>query len=61
MKVFITEFKVGDTVYEGPYIYAETFEEAEIEASEHNVLVVGMLETLIIENGEDNEWNRVLH
>ena len=32
MKVFITEFRMGDTVYEGPCICAETFEEAEKEA-----------------------------
>jgi hypothetical protein len=60
MKVFITEFRMGDTVYEGPCICAETFEEAEKEAEAYNVLVVGVLEGFI-NFTEDNVWNRVLH
>ena len=51
---------MGDTVYEGPCICAETFEEAEKEAEAYNVLVVGVLEGFI-NFTEDNVWNRVLH
>ena len=60
MKIFITEFRVGDQIYEGPYIYAETFEEAETEASRYNVIVVGMLEASF-HPSEEGEWSRVLH
>jgi len=62
MKIFATEFRVGDKIYEGPYIYAKSFEEAEMEAVVFGVVVVvGILQAVISDEGEDTEWNRVLH
>ena len=59
MKIFLTEFKVGSKIYEGPYLYAESFEEADIEATLYGVVIVG--EAKIVQNSDEEEWNRVLH
>jgi len=61
MKIFATEFRVGDKIYEGPYICAKSFEEAEMEAVVFGVIVVGIVQAVISDEGEDTEWNRVLH
>tara|TARA_R110000744_G_scaffold327667_1_gene433400 strand:- start:287 stop:463 length:177 start_codon:yes stop_codon:yes gene_type:complete len=58
MKVYITEFKIGTKVYDGPFIYANTFEEADIEATAYGVVIIG--EAIIVDQ-EKEEWNRVLH
>ena len=61
MKVFATEFKVGDKIYDGPYIYANSFEEAEMEAVVYGVVVVGVVTAIISNEEEGTEWNKVLH
>ena len=61
MKIFATEFRVGDKIYEGPYKDAKSFEEAEMEAVVFGVVVVGILQAVISDEAEDAEWNRVLH
>tara|TARA_R100000544_G_C2184857_1_gene38690 strand:- start:397 stop:579 length:183 start_codon:yes stop_codon:yes gene_type:complete len=60
MKVYITEFKIGDNFYEGPTIIAESFEDAEVEAQLYAVHVVGMLDVIITAHNED-DYKRVLH
>jgi|TARA_R100001443_G_scaffold117437_1_gene142669 hypothetical protein len=59
-KIYLTEFKVGTVVYEGPYIYANSFEEADIEAVDFGVVIVGEAAIVKKDNNEE-EWNRVLH
>jgi|TARA_R110002072_G_C7553842_1_gene499540 hypothetical protein len=60
MKVFITEFKLGDEFYEGPRIVAESFEDAEVTAELYEVNVVGLLDVIVTEYNEDS-YKRVLH
>jgi len=60
MKVFITEFKLGDDFYEGPRIVAESFEDAEATAELYEVIVVGILDVIITDSNEDS-YKRVLH
>jgi hypothetical protein len=58
MKVFLTEFRIGNEIYEGPKITAETYEQAEAEAELSNLIVVGMLDLSRIEK---EQGKRVLH
>ena len=58
MKVFLTEFRIGNEIYEGPKITAETYEQAEAEAELSNLIVVGMLDLSRIEK---EQGERVLH
>ena len=60
MKVFITEFKLGDEFYEGPRIVAESCEDAEVTAKLYKVNVVGLLDVIVTEYNEDS-YKRVLH
>ena len=53
LKIFLTEFRFRGTIYEGPNIVAESFEEAEEQAEEYGVIVVGMLDgTIAVEDVE---------
>ena len=56
MKIFLTEFQYDGKTFEGPTI----FEEAEKQAKNYDVTVVGLLDTVVI-TGEEDKWNRVLH
>ena len=60
MKIFLTE--VNDIVenkrFIGPYIKAQSFEEAEKIAYEHELILVGELHELIT---EEAEAKRVIH
>jgi len=56
-KIFTTEFKVNNKVFNGPMIYAETLEEAEWEADMIGLIVVGILDINIEEEVEE----RVIH
>jgi len=56
-KIFTTEFKVNNKVFNGPMIYAETLEEAEWEADMIGLIVVGILDINIEEDVEE----RVIH
>ena len=58
MKIFLTEFRIGNEIYEGPKITAETYEEAEAEAEFSNLVVVGMLDLSMVEK---EQGERVLH
>tara|TARA_R110002020_G_scaffold35251_3_gene106556 strand:- start:1962 stop:2144 length:183 start_codon:yes stop_codon:yes gene_type:complete len=60
MKIFLTEFKYEGKTFEGPTILASSFEEAEKQADNYDVIVVGILDTVVI-SGEEHKWNRVLH
>jgi hypothetical protein len=58
MKIFLTEFRIGNEIYEGPKITAETYEQAEEEAELSNLIVVGMLD---LSMSEKEQGTRVLH
>ena len=60
MKIFLTEFEYDGKTFEGPTILASSFEEAEKQAKNYDVTVVGLLDTVVI-TGEEDKWNRVLH
>ena len=60
MKVFMTEFKVGDKIYDGPFIYANSFEEADREADVYGVVIVGEMKVVIDDNNQEGR-ERVLH
>ena len=65
MKIFLTEFKYKDAIYEGPNIIAEDLKKAQEKANvlnevvKPNIVVVGILTD--IGTTEDTSWNRVLH
>tara|TARA_R110000822_G_scaffold34645_13_gene98298 strand:- start:2534 stop:2716 length:183 start_codon:yes stop_codon:yes gene_type:complete len=60
MKVFMTEFKVGDKIYDGPFIYANSFEEADMEADVYGVVIVGEMKVVTDNNNQEGR-ERVLH
>ena len=60
MKVFITEFRVGSDIYEGPTITAENYEQAEEKAEAFDLIVVAMVDLASSED-EDESNERVLH
>ena len=47
MKIFLTEFKYEGKTFEGPTILASSFEEAEKQADNYDVIVVGILDTVV--------------
>ena len=59
MKVFITEFRVGSEIYEGPTITAESYEQAEEKAEAFDLIVVAMVDLALSDDDELSE--RVLH
>ena len=59
-KVFLTEIKVGDKIYEGTFIYADSFEEADLEAEVYGVVIVGEAK-IVIGLDETEQRERVLH
>lgn len=59
MKVFITEFRVGSEIYEGPTITAESYEQAEKQAEAFDLIVVAMVDLALSNDDELSE--RVLH
>tara|TARA_R110001606_G_scaffold127961_1_gene262365 strand:+ start:565 stop:747 length:183 start_codon:yes stop_codon:yes gene_type:complete len=60
MRIYLTEFSYDGKDYEGPKIIAKTYEDAERQAEQYEVSVVGVLDMVIAEDSL-NKWNRVLH
>ena len=60
MKVFITEFRVGNDIYEGPTITAESYEKAEEKAEAFDLVVVAMVDLSSVDEDEEIK-ERVLH
>ena len=61
MRIFITEFKVGEETYDGTPISAETFEEAETQAQLFDLVVVGVLDAIVVAERGYEYKKRVLH
>jgi|TARA_R100001530_G_scaffold95710_1_gene66569 hypothetical protein len=60
MRVYITEFKIGEKTYEGPTVVASSFDDAETKAKHYGCDVVGILDVVVTDENED-QWKRVLH
>ena len=68
MKIFLTEIEAYGTTFAGPNIIASTFEKAELAAAQNHLVVVGELDSIYIDDSDDehmntipNEVNRILH
>ena len=54
LKIFLTEFRFRGTILVGPNIVAESFDDAEEQAEEYGVIVVGMfVGTVSLEESEE--------
>jgi len=61
VKIYITRINQADgTEYVGPQIIAKDRDDAEKEAMERGVCIVGVLEAVVTERVVE-EWNKVLH
>jgi|TARA_R100001463_G_scaffold124691_1_gene181843 hypothetical protein len=61
LKIFITKIDdIDGKEYVGPQIIAKDREDADREAEERGIMIVGVLETVITEEVVEG-WNKVLH
>lgn len=61
MKIYITEFEKDGKSYYGPYLYADSWESAEIAAEELGVILVGELDTVVAYNYLEGNKDRTIH
>ena len=68
MKIYLTEMEIYGKVYAGPNIVASSFEKAEQAAEQSGLIVVGELDTLVVNDDDtwypttvDTENNRTVH
>ena len=68
MKIFLTEIEAYGTTFAGPNIIASTFEKAELAAAQNHLVVVGVLDSIYINDDDDEHINtlpkekdRILH
>ena len=68
MKIYLTEMEVYGKVFAGPNIVAPSFEKAEQAAEQSGLIVVGELDTLVVNDDDtwypttvDTENNRTVH
>jgi|TARA_R100000541_G_scaffold17288_1_gene27102 hypothetical protein len=68
MKIFLTEIEAYGTTFAGPNIIASTFEKAELAAAQNHLVVVGELDSIYINDDDDEHINtlpkeedRILH
>jgi len=59
MKIFLTEIEAYGTTFAGPNIVAPTFETAEIAAAQNNLVVVGELDSIYIDESDVQHDNVV--
>ena len=59
MKIFLTEIEAYGTTFAGPNIIAPTFETAEIAALKNNLVVVGELDSIYIDDSDVQHDNVV--
>ena len=59
MKIFLTEIDVYGTTFAGPNIIASTFERAEQAATHNGLVVVGVLDSIYIDDSDSEHMNRV--
>ena len=56
MKIFLTEITAYGTTFAGPNIVAPTFETAEIAAAQNNLVVVGELDSIYVDEKLEKEY-----
>jgi hypothetical protein len=59
MKIFLTEIDVYGTTFAGPNIIASTIEKAEQAATHNGLVVVGVLDSIYIDDSESEHMNMV--
>ena len=59
MKIFLTEINVYGTTFAGPTIIASTIERAEQAATHNGLVVVGVLDSIYIDDSESEHMNMV--
>jgi len=59
MKIFLTEIAAYGTTFAGPNIVAPTFETAEIAAAKNNLVIVGELDSIYIDESDVKHDNVV--
>jgi hypothetical protein len=68
MKIFLTEIEAYGTTFAGPNIVASSYEKAELAAAQNHLVVVGELDSIYINDNDDEHINtlpkeedRILH
>ena len=68
MKIFLTEIEAYGTTFAGPNIVASSYEKAELAAAQNHLVVVGELDSIYINDDDDEHINtlpkeedRILH
>jgi hypothetical protein len=59
MKIFLTEINVYGTTFAGPNIIASTIERAEQAATHNGLVVVGVLDSIYIDDSDSEHMNKV--
>ena len=59
MKIFLTEIKAYGTTFAGPNIIASTVERAEQAATHNGLVVVGVLDSIYIDDSDSKHMNMV--
>ena len=59
MKIFLTEIAAYGTTFAGPNIIASTIEKAEQAATHNGLVVVGVLDSIYIDDSESEHMNMV--
>jgi len=68
VKIFLTEIEAYGTTFAGPNIVASSYEKAELAAAQNHLVVVGELDSIYINDDDDEHINtlpkeedRILH
>jgi len=59
MKIFLTEIEAYGTTFAGPNIIAPTYEKAEQAAAQNNLVVVGELDSLYVDDELESHINTI--
>jgi hypothetical protein len=59
MKIFLTEINAYGTTFAGPNIIASTIEKAEQAATHNGLVIVGVLDSIYIDDSESEHMNMV--
>jgi Flp pilus assembly secretin CpaC len=59
MKIFLTEINAYGTTFAGPNIIAKTIERAEQAATQNGLVVVGVLDSIYIDDSDSEHMNMV--
>ena len=60
MKIFLTEIEAYGTTFAGPNIIASTIERAEQAATHNGLVIVGVLDSIYIDDSDSQHINKVV-